>query len=446
MASISSLNILTVTFNCGRQFIRPEIFGRHLCNAFPDSHSPDIIVLCLQEVAPIAYSFLGGSYVVPYFVLFHNAVALAAQVRGEVRYEHVITRNVGMTACVLFVSREHRRCVEWIETAGVGLGVHEMGNKGAVGFRLGYAVAEEVMELTFVSTHLAPMEDALERRNEDWRNIVRRMVFTPIDKHEELRASQRGNTSTDESEALLANHQDKKPKGIYNATSHLILAGDLNYRTSDTAPLPSDTLAYPQPASSPTDPHHYSHLLGNDQLSLERKAGRTFHGLTEAPITFPPTYKYSKKARLRAGSDASIAKWGWAKHRWPSWCDRILWLDFPVWMKIGSQNNTRIKVVQYDALPLNPTSDHRAVVLGLRVPLKAIPAPKDGEGENDLRMSPPFAIDPKWRERRTTARRKEVLVGLFAYLLLTWEGLVILLALLVGAFGGWAIVRSMLEF
>ncbi|KAI4104082.1 MAG: hypothetical protein L6R37_003488 [Teloschistes peruensis] len=445
MASTGSLNILTVTFNCGRQFIRPEIFGRHLCNAFPDSHTPDIIVLCLQEVAPIAYSFLGGSYIVPYFVLFHNAVALAAKLRGEVCYEHVITRNVGMTACMLFLSQEHRGCVQWMETAGVGLGVHEMGNKGAVGFRLGYAVAEEVMELTVVASHLAPMEDALNRRNEDWMNIVRGLVFTPVDNHKEARASQRDNTSAEESETLLTDHQDKKAKGIYTPTSHLILAGDLNYRTSDTAPLPSDTLGYPQPASSPTDPHHYCHLLGNDQLSRERKAERAFHGLTEAPITFPPTYKYSKKAQLRAGSNASMTKWEWAKHRWPSWCDRILWLDCPVWMKTES-SSTRIEVGKYDALPLNPTSDHRPVVLGLRVPLKAIPAPKDGEGEGDLRMNPPFAIDPKWRERRMIARRKEVLVGLFVYLLLTWEGLVILLALVVGAFGGWAIVRSMPEF
>ncbi|KAI4200918.1 MAG: hypothetical protein LQ350_003604 [Teloschistes chrysophthalmus] len=445
MASIGNLNILTVSFNCGRQFIHPEIFGRHLYNAFPGSHSPDIIVLCLQEVAPIAYSFLGGSYLVPYFVLFHNAVSLAAQVRGEVHYEHVITRNVGMTACMLFVSREHRRCVQWVETAGVGLGVHEMGNKGAVGFRWGYAAAEEVMELTVVATHLAPMEDALKRRNEDWMNLVRGLVFTPVDNHKEPRASQRGETLNEESKALLADHQDKKSKGIYTPTSHLILAGDLNYRTSDTAPLPSDTLAYPQPASSPTDPHHYSHLLEKDQLSRERKAGRTFQGLTEAPIAFPPTYKYSKKAQLRAGSDASMREWEWAKHRWPSWCDRILWLDFPVWFKTESLNDTTIEVEKYDALPLNPTSDHRPVVLGLRVPLKAIPTPKDGEGEDDPRLNPPFAIDPKWRERRMTARRKEVLVGLFAYLVLTWEGLVILLALLVGAFGGWAIVRSMLE-
>ncbi|KAI4258779.1 MAG: hypothetical protein LQ352_001088 [Teloschistes flavicans] len=444
MASTGSLNVLTVTFNCGRRLIRPEIFGRQLCNAFPNSHSPDVLVLCLQEVAPIAYSFLGGSYIVPYFALFHNAVALAAKVPGGTRYEHVITRNVGMTACMIFVSREHRRCVQWIETAGIGLGFKEMGNKGAVGFRLGYAVADEVMELTFVATHLAPMEHAMKRRNEDWMNIVRGLVFTPVKDRKGPKASQRECISHEESEALLADHQGKQLKGIYTPNSHLILAGDLNYRTSDTAPLPSDIRVYPQPTSSPTDPHHYSHLLRKDQLFRERTAGRTFHGLTEAPIAFPPTYKYSNKAQLRAESDASMRTWEWAKHRWPSWCDRILWLDLPVWTETRSPN-AGIAVEKYDALPLNPTSDHRPVVLGLRVPLKAIPTPRDGEGEDDLRMSPPFAIDPEWRERRMAARRKEVMVGLFAYMFLTWEGLAILLALVVGAIGGWAIVRSMLE-
>ncbi|KAL8693767.1 MAG: hypothetical protein Q9218_001463 [Villophora microphyllina] len=444
MASMGNLQVLTVTFNCGRELIRPKVFGRHLSDAFPDSQSPDIIVLCLQEVAPIAYSFLGGSYLVPYFVLFHNAVALAARVRSSTHYHHVITRNVGMTACMVFISEEISKNVRWIEMGGVGVGMHEMGNKGAVGLRLGYAVAEDVMELTFVAAHLAPMEDALRRRNEDWMNIVRGLVFTPANDRTSTKAPQQRVTSNEESEELLAEHRDSHPRGIYTAASHLIIAGDLNYRTADTSPSPSDTLAYPQPTSSLTSPHHYSHLFHNDQLSREQDAGRTLHGLVEAPIKFPPTYKYSKKAQLRAESDDSMSTWEWAKHRWPSWCDRILWLDMPPWMKTGLPN-AGIEVEKYDALPLNPTSDHRPVVLGLRIPLMAVSAPKNGEWEDDVRVNPPFEIDPMWRDRRRVARRKEVFVGLLAYVSLTWEGRGIFLALVIGAFGGWAIVRSILE-
>ncbi|KAL8736382.1 MAG: hypothetical protein Q9181_002434 [Wetmoreana brouardii] len=445
MASTETLDILVVTFNCARQLIKPEFFTQRLSNTVRESQRPTIIVLSLQEIAPIAYAFLGGSYLAPYLRRFGHAVELAAKGLGEAEYVNVVTRNVGMTACMVFALEEHVGKIQWINSGGVGLGVHEMGNKAAVGLRLGYAVSDDVMELTFVAAHLAPMEDALKTRNEDWMNIVRRLVFTPADFRSIRKAPRRQAASGEgESEALLANHSNDtstKPLGIYTPNAHLILAGDLNYRTSSTKPQPSDTLAFPRPTAEPTDPHHYSHLLRDDQLSHERRAGRTCHGLSEAPIHFPPTYKYSDEAQLLAGKNNDVTTWNWAGHRWPSWCDRILYLDLPEWMK----GNGKVEVQKYDTLPLQPRSDHRPVMLALRLPLKAIPAPEDGQGEGHVRMRPPSDIDPDWRARRAVARRKEIVVGLLAYLSLTWEGRGVVVALAIGTLGGWAIVRSMLE-
>ncbi|KAL8706185.1 MAG: hypothetical protein Q9201_000763 [Fulgogasparrea decipioides] len=442
MASTETLDILVVTFNCARQPIKPGF----LSNAVRQSQRPTIIVLSLQEIAPIAYAFLGGSYLAPYLLRFIHAVELAAKKGlGEAEYVNVVTRNVGMTACMVFALKERESNIRWIDTGGVGLGVHEMGNKGAVGLRLGYAVSDNVMELAFIAAHLTPMEDALTKRNQDWMNIVRRLAFTPAGLTN-IRKAPRGQVASggEESEALLANHSNDtttRPLGIFTPNIHLILAGDLNYRTSSTKPQPSDTLAFPQPTIEPTDPHHYSHLLKNDQLSRERRAGRTCHGLSEAPIHFPPTYKYSDEAQLLAEKNHDVTTWDWAMHRWPSWCDRILYLDLPEWMK----GNAKVEVQKYNALPLQPTSDHRPVVLALRIPLKAIPAPEDGQGEQHVRRRPPFELDPDWRARRAVARRKEILVGVLAYLSLTWEGRGIVLALVIGTLGGWAIVRSMLE-
>ncbi|KAI4140898.1 MAG: hypothetical protein L6R39_005612, partial [Caloplaca ligustica] len=195
---MDSLDILVVTFNCGRQLVRPELFARHLSNAISQSSKPDIIALSLQEIAPIAYSFLGGSYLVPYLHRFRHAVYLVEETIGEKKYVHVVTKNVGMTACMIFVREKHKSKVQWIETSGVGVGLQEMGNKGAVGVTLGYntAPAEKTLEFTFVAAHLAPMEDAVDRRNEDWRNIVRGLVFAPPNNRNPFATATNGPTTT----------------------------------------------------------------------------------------------------------------------------------------------------------------------------------------------------------------------------------------------------------
>jgi hypothetical protein len=57
----------------------------------------------------------------------------------------------------------------------------------------------------------------------------------------------------------------------------------------------------------------------------------------------------------------------------------------------------------------------------------------------------PFAIDPTWRSRRDAARRKEIVVGVLAYLGLTWEGNGMVLASVVGLVGAWVVLRSIWE-
>ncbi|KAL8855732.1 MAG: hypothetical protein Q9178_007653 [Gyalolechia marmorata] len=446
MAPMEALNVLAITFNCARQLLQPDIFARRLSKELLGSPPPDIILLSLQEVAPIAYSFLGGSYLAHYLERFHHAIYLAGKALGGAKYVQITTGNVGLTACMVFSLEEQRDNIQWVETGGVGVGLQEMGNKGAVGLRFGYAVPDsDTIELTFLAAHLAPMEEALQRRNEDWKNIVRGIVFTPAT-NKGSGTSTKQQPAGEESEQLLANDPastSREPHGLYTPTSHLILAGDLNYRTSSTKPRGAACLLFPKSNPDRHDNNQLNSLLQNDQLSRELKAGRTCHGLHEAPIEFPPTYKYSKKAQMLAEKEESMTTWDWAKHRWPSWCDRILYLDLPAWM--GSDTpGMRIEVKKYMALPLMPTSDHRPVILSMRIPLKAIPAPEEDSGEENVRTNPPFDIDPRWRDRRTLARMKEIIVGVLAYLSLTWEGRSILLALIMGGFLGWYVVGEKL--
>ncbi|KAI9832767.1 MAG: hypothetical protein M1819_003987 [Sarea resinae] len=447
---MASLNVYITTFNCAREPLRCEDFASHLFDALPSEDIdalPDLLVLSLQELAPIAQSFLGGSFLTWYLERFRYAVELATSRFGgkSTRYSNVVTRNVGMTAIMVFAKEEKAKAIRWVETAGVGVGAWGMGNKGAVGVRLGYDAAarganaeseREVMEMTFVAAHLAPMEDQTDRRNEDWKNIVRGLVFTPVDRS--TISPRRVGNATEEERPLLYDaieNETRRYSGLYGSTSHVFLAGDLNYRTQNRKPGPQDHHAYPQPAEYNDDSRHYSYLFKDDQLSRELKAQKTCHGFTEAPVDFPPTYKYSnKQSEFRI--DGEPQKWQWAKHRWPSWCDRILFLVPP---PAGGDIQTH----QYTALPLMPTSDHRPVAISLSLPLK--PIKRSDLTSDDPRAQSPFSIDPNWKERREWARRREIVVGAFAYLGLTWEGNGILLASAVGALGGWLLIRSLLD-
>jgi hypothetical protein len=404
----------------------------------PTSLPPDLIVLALQEISPIGFSFLGGSFLTPYFSAISEAVLFATTwaFSDDVIYEHVLTRNAGMTGIMVFARKEIKGKIRGMEEAGTGVGFWEMGNKGAVGVRMGL----DETAVTFVAAHLAPAEDACERRNEDWKKICENLVFEGVD------AKSSGKTQrTGESQPLLAENRTSEggqQSGLFGKPSYIFVAGDLNYRTSDTPPDPKDHENWPQPMASESDPAHFTQLLSKDQLTRELNNGRTLHHLAEANITFPPTYKYSSRAQQLAKDNArqyqSSSKgpgptvnledrqeqvWLWAKHRVPSWCDRILYLaDEPA------------KVHSYTALPVQPTSDHRPVALSFSVPMTMPSVVKDA----------PFDIVDGWKERRANARRLEILVGIGAYLSLTKQGQALLAGSVLGIVGAWFLLHSLL--
>lgn len=462
---MANLETLFLTFNCGRELVDPTYFSASLIQSLSKQQlPPDLIILSLQEIAPISYSFLGGAFLAPYFDRLASAVQKTAQSwsKDGLKYETILASNVGMTAIMILAPSSIADNVNWIETGGTGVGMWEMGNKGAVGARLGYtpsAGAEEV-ELTFVAAHLAPMEDACERRNTDWKDINENLVFTALPAALKARAKLTTSASSEEVEPLLSSATDEgtKPETtaihtLITPTSYAFFGGDLNYRTSDLPPHPDDHTSWPQPQHTPSDPQHYTHLLPNDQLTRERKAGRTLHHLTEPAIAFPPTYKYSsaaqeqaaQKARalqkadkyssdpIPAADDDADAVWLWAKHRHPSWCDRVLYLNPPF-------EGTQPTIHLYTSLALQPSSDHKPVVLYLSIPMKTLP--KTGEPW----VKSPFEVRKDWKERRAAARRREIVVGVAAYVALTWEGRAMLLGTVLAVIGAWAALRSLFAY
>ncbi|KAI9371361.1 Endonuclease/exonuclease/phosphatase [Aspergillus egyptiacus] len=436
---MDALDLYFLTYNCARNFIDFNHFSRHFFDGVPDTDhfNPALIVLSLQEIAPIAYAFLGGSFLTPYFAAFSQAVDRATVRLNGARYVNIVTDNSGMTGLMVFARSDLVDELSPPSIARVGFGVYEMGNKGAVGARLSYNKQGSLgtgVDLTIIAAHLAPMENAVAKRNADWRSMVERLVFGGPDG-----VSHRVSENGDESEgaALLQNsNPDSRHQGVFAPASYLFIGGDLNYRTADKLPAKEDYLQFPLADADLESPLHYSQLLKEDQLIREMQRSLCFHGLSEAPIAFPPTYKYHEEAQAAARDPSTAdkdAEWKWTSTRWPSWCDRVLFLDTPP----GLGDEAKIKVLKYDALPVSPTSDHRPVALSVSIPIT------ERRALDEYETTAPFSIDPDWARKREAARQKEFLIGCLAYLGLTWEGRGMILASAIGILGVWFVVRSL---
>ena len=430
---MTDLTCYITTFNCGRNLISIDHFAASLFDGLKTNLPPDLVVLCLEEIAPIAYSFLGLT--APFLARFSTAINLAAAGSFEgAKYERVAGEEVGLTAILVYAREGVKEQIRWITSAAVGVGVWEMGNKGAAGIRMGIGEGEEETVVTFVSAHLAPMENAWKRRNQDWKSICQGLVF------EEDKSARKAASSTSagaEEEPLLSSTDESESNqqhSLFSPISHVFFAGDLNYRTSDTSPNQDyDYQNWPQLVESVSDTHHYSHLLARDQLTRELRKKATLHLLAESEIDFPPTYKYSKAAQKQVANapNTRIAEtggeaWLWARHRVPSWCDRVLYLA-----------SAPPNVHCYTALPVQPTSDHRPVALSVSIPRKPLQLSAED-------VKPPFPVRKDWKAARTTARQYELAVGIAAYLTLTWEGEAMVAGTLLGLLGGYLVLRAII--
>ncbi|KEY68748.1 hypothetical protein S7711_00619 [Stachybotrys chartarum IBT 7711] len=469
----SALDLLVLTFNCAKNFINAAIFANHLQAAFGQNATglPDIVVLSLQEVAPMSYSFIGGYFLNPYIAKFEEAINLAAIQYGEERqdvvsvspsgqgpkkaYTLVKAGNVGYTAILLF-ARDPTR-VRDVQEAEVGFGAAEMGNKGAVGLRATYQVEDGTStEITFVATHLAAMEWNLHRRNANWAAIMNRMAFAnPEDivasfKKRLPPGSSEGEDDGERAELLPHDHDVHHEElsrrlhdiSVFKPGSHLFVAGDLNYRISSSSPPPSAAF----PSLDPDSEHYYPKFLHLDQLTRERKAGRTLHGLSEGSIAFPPTYKYDVLPQMV--QDEQEVPWKFAPHRYPSWTDRVLYLDLPTWVK-EKPDSPKMHIHAYNAMPVMRSSDHRPVFLRIDVPLVApqalAPPPELAElsSSMDPRIRLPIELDPEAWERRAAARRKEKMAGWSMFLWSTKQGALILAVMVALGAGVYWTYRSL---
>lgn len=216
------------------------------------------------------------------------------------RYSEVKHGTFGAVGLVVYASNE-LVVDQCSPIATYGCGYLNSSLKGAIGIR----VKVESSEFTFVVAHLTANEGYIDCRNKDFNSIVKRMDFG------------------DEF-------------GVYKPNNHVFFMGDLNYRAKMDISIDADDRLL----------NDYSSV---DELSLEMDRDSVFYGFVEAPIKFKPTYKF------KVGTEI------YNKTRIPSWCDRILYLDY---------SEPSAVIHDYNSIQNYNASDHKPVYLHISVPAK----------------------------------------------------------------------------
>ncbi|XP_033212806.1 inositol polyphosphate 5-phosphatase E isoform X2 [Belonocnema kinseyi] len=183
----------------------------------------------------------------------------------------------------------------------------------------------------FVTSHLTAHQDKVKERIHDIKRIVRNLDL-PKD--------------------LPTRH---KSKDVTQNFDCVFWCGDLNFRLSqpreEVIQWITDTRF---PRQSPVN-------LQKDQLRTILNDGSVFRGFQEAPITFPPTYKYDPGTQNFDSSN---------KQRTPAYTDRILfkgkahtrgYIRRLSHESTGTQKDGAIECLIYDSVPSICTSDHKPV-------------------------------------------------------------------------------------
>ncbi|CAG8748871.1 8823_t:CDS:2, partial [Acaulospora morrowiae] len=258
--------------------------------------------------------------------IWHAAIVDALGEKSD-NYLKLVSKQLVGILLMIFVKKAHMPYIKEVRNDCVGVGLMGMmGNKGGTAIRFQFYDSF----LCFVNCHLAADPNGLERRNQDYMEICRRMTFplntnegysslygwvgdyiSPPAKYAAAAVVGMGGMVGIPGIASLVD-TSPSPVGAGNVLSifdndHLIWLGDLNYRID----------ALPEyKVKEMVDNNELEDLLHFDQLNIQRMKQQAFSEFEEGKITFKPTYKYDVASRDFDKSD---------KRRIPSWTDRILW-------------------------------------------------------------------------------------------------------------------------
>ena len=360
MSTPSQVTLYLLTLNCAGLIQPSTHLANQLVPTLPTTQ-PTLFILSLQEFAPLSPGFLGGTQITPYIASISKGIAAATTEVYGLSYELLNFYNVGLVAALVFVHPLAAAVgdVDSVQWAGTGLGIGGLGNKGAVALRLRVG---DGIQVTAVANHWAPHEWAIEQRDRDWKTLVQNLVFSD-------------------------GRQIYPSPLAGGGTACLFVMGDLNYRTAEARPAGAKFPVAAGEAGGGVGEERgfiekWGELWENDQLNWRKREGKTLHHLQEAEVEFPPTYKFA--------SDGD----GYAKNRWPSWTDRILWLPVP-----------GLRVLRYDSLGGYKASDHKPVFTIVEI--------ENGLGESGQQREwkAPWGVSEGSSRRRAVARQGELVVG-----------------------------------
>ncbi|CAK1596064.1 unnamed protein product [Parnassius mnemosyne] len=188
----------------------------------------------------------------------------------------------------------------------------------------------------FVTAHLTAHQEKVKERVSDIKRIIR---------------------SIDLPKNLPCRHRSKD---VTNNFDYVFWCGDLNFRLGEPR---AAVLRWIEQTEFPLPPYLPHGLLHADQLTAVLEDGAAFRDFREAPITFPPTYKYDPGSQQ---FDTS------SKQRAPAYTDRILYKARSMTTSSSSAFsglrrtnnepvNFGVKCLAYNSVQSVCTSDHKPV-------------------------------------------------------------------------------------
>lgn len=277
-------------------------------------------------------------------------------------YEKVAERQLVGILVFVFVRQNHIPFLSNVQLSYAATGFfNAVGNKGGVAAR--FTLYDRT--ISCVACHLAAHTSFVERRNQDFTDVVRKAVFLPAENQKTLEAppgaSWNASYIEDESESVLtrrstmaasfkasqssilpgfptapsastsnwlgsaasvavnafndisagANSTVLSDPNAINVLEHDVVfwLGDLNYRLEASS---EEVLEW-------INTKNWDALYKSDQLQKQMRQCSIFTGFKEGPLRFPPTYKFEQYSNEYACDETGQVK------RLPSYTDRILW-------------------------------------------------------------------------------------------------------------------------
>lgn len=310
---LSLFSITCVTWN-----INGRDVGEDMKLTLP-SEPADLIVIGFQEADRSAEAYMSNNNLRKDGLEVKIAEAIDFVYGETTKYKMVASRMLVGLFVIVFAKEELHKNISHISVSSVACGMMGVvGNKGAVAVRLKLFNSY----LCFINCHLAAHANQVNRRNQDFADIHRRMQF----------ATQLTGAETKQ-DILADSYLDFKRIVGIDDCDVLMWLGDLNYRVDMESRL----------ARIFVEEKQLEVLLEKDQLSKEKAKCGLLSKYQEAPITFAPSYYFD------IGTDQYDTS---EKQRVPSWCDRILWRE-----------NDQVEAKVYDCVFEARSSDHKPVRL-----------------------------------------------------------------------------------